>query len=378
MIDYDNLISQQNKYLTDLLFLKKKSIVLYILSKNFRQIRKEYSNRKPLKEKQEEFEELYKLTNRLDTDVWLRRINRVNNYIKDFKFLRQNRNAKNKIKKSLGGNVCIVTVFKNEARYLDEWIAYHLCIGVDHLFLFNNGSTDDFNSIIKKYEKTGSVTLLDYPGKLAQLPAFRVASRALKGKYQWAAFIDADEFILPKTGKISEVLKKYDSFDALGVNWTTFGPSGHEERPQGLVIENYTETFADVNNIINHRVKVIAKPQKIIDFTSPHFCILKDQQYAKDENSNVIDTKWMYISHSGPAFVGEYCSDVIRINHYWTKSLQDVKEKCQRGYACGDFNPDYNNIIKRVSFPMRQDFAIQEYIPKVKEYLNSISKVSES
>ncbi|WP_281510165.1 glycosyltransferase family 92 protein [Muribaculum gordoncarteri] len=32
----------------------------------------------------------------------------------------------------------ICAIFRNEARYMREWIEYHLLIGVDHIFLYNN------------------------------------------------------------------------------------------------------------------------------------------------------------------------------------------------------------------------------------------------
>ena len=31
---------------------------------------------------------------------------------------------------------CIFTVIKNEHEYLDEWIKYHLDLGIDHIFIF--------------------------------------------------------------------------------------------------------------------------------------------------------------------------------------------------------------------------------------------------
>ena len=45
------------------------------------------------------------------------------------------------------------SIFKNEAPYMKEWIEYHLLVGVDHFYLYNNNSTD---KLIK--------TLLSIPG----------------------------------------------------------------------------------------------------------------------------------------------------------------------------------------------------------------------
>ena len=35
------------------------------------------------------------------------------------------------------------------------------------------------------------------------------------------------------------MLVEYEEWPAVGVNWAMFGTSGHEKKPEGLVIENY-------------------------------------------------------------------------------------------------------------------------------------------
>ena len=42
-------------------------------------------------------------------------------------------------------NVSACAIFQNEAPYLKEWIEYHRLIGVEHFYLYNNGSTDNYD-----------------------------------------------------------------------------------------------------------------------------------------------------------------------------------------------------------------------------------------
>ena len=58
-------------------------------------------------------------------------------------------------------NVSICAVFKNEAMYLREWIEFNHLVGVEHFYLYNNNSDDDYVSVLKPYVKNGMVTLLD-------------------------------------------------------------------------------------------------------------------------------------------------------------------------------------------------------------------------
>ena len=41
--------------------------------------------------------------------------------------------------------------FKDEAIYLKDWVEYHLSIGVDHFYLYNNESSDNFLEILKTH-----------------------------------------------------------------------------------------------------------------------------------------------------------------------------------------------------------------------------------
>ncbi|WP_369598480.1 glycosyltransferase family 2 protein, partial [uncultured Muribaculum sp.] len=40
--------------------------------------------------------------------------------------------------------VSLCLIFKDEEPYLKEWIDYHILIGVDHFYLYNNNSSDRF------------------------------------------------------------------------------------------------------------------------------------------------------------------------------------------------------------------------------------------
>jgi hypothetical protein len=58
----------------------------------------------------------------------------------------------------------ICSVFKNESHILEEWINNYLLHGVDHFYLVNDFSTDNFLSIIEKYNITFDTLILDCEG----------------------------------------------------------------------------------------------------------------------------------------------------------------------------------------------------------------------
>lgn len=51
----------------------------------------------------------------------------------------------------MNDTLCIFTVIKNEHEYLDEWIKYHLELGIDHIFIFEDIDSDTHKEITDKY-----------------------------------------------------------------------------------------------------------------------------------------------------------------------------------------------------------------------------------
>lgn len=58
--------------------------------------------------------------------------------------------------------VSICGIFKDEAFYLKEWIEYHKKAGVDHIYLYNNNSTDNYLTVIKPYLEERYIDLIDW------------------------------------------------------------------------------------------------------------------------------------------------------------------------------------------------------------------------
>jgi hypothetical protein len=164
-------------------------------------------------------------------------------------------------------------VYKNEAPYLDEWLAFCVSEGIDHVVLYDNASTDNSREVLKPWVEAGIVELFDWPlhwKSGSQTEAFTDALRRLRGRTRWAAFIDIDEYLFSPTGKpLSEVLKQYEDHAGVIVNWQCYGSSRHKTRPAGLTIENYTRR-ARTRWARNRRVKTIVDPALAVEPQSAH------------------------------------------------------------------------------------------------------------
>lgn len=141
--------------------------------------------------------------------------------------------------------LAIVAIGKNESEYIVEWCAFHKIVGVSHIYLYDNDSTDGMTELLQPFVEEGFVTLIYFPGQRRQLPAYNDALRKFGKDCKWMAFIDCDEFLMPekKDDNMSDILEAFVSKDknvgGIAVNWCMYGSSGYEKKPQGLLTEKF-------------------------------------------------------------------------------------------------------------------------------------------
>ena len=127
-------------------------------------------------------------------------------------------------------DLAIVAILKNETPYLREWLDYHLLAGVEHFYLYDNDSSDNYDEIIAPYVVAGLVTNKKFSGGSAQFAAYADAVLNYRFQCRRMAFIDLDEFIYPKSNRsIAEVIDEIllrTSAAGLAINWQLFGSSG--------------------------------------------------------------------------------------------------------------------------------------------------------
>lgn len=265
----------------------------------------------------------------------------------------------------------VAVIVKNEARYIREFILFYRATGADRIYIYDNDSSDNLIEEINPFLESGFVVYRYLHGPVVQTFAYRDAVRRTKHRTKWLAFVDADEFLFSPKGNMPEQLKAYEHYPGIGVNWVVFGPGGHMERPSGLVIDNYTETFADMNKEINLHIKSIVQPMEVFCVRHTHYALYNGRKYAVNEKADVIDNYCAVVGGAGKAFTECNNRDTFRINHYFTRSLEDLKEKCSRGSADGADKITFDAIKKSFEVPMTEDYSIKPYADIVREEYNT-------
>jgi hypothetical protein len=214
--------------------------------------------------------------------------------------------------------LAVCSVYLNEAPYLREWIEFHRLVGVERFFLYDNGSTDDHLDVLEPYIDDGIVTLREWKASpLVQRDVFDDCIRAHREDARWIAFLDLDEFLFSPTDKgVAELLHEYERWPAIGVSWAMFSHSGHQTRPDGLVIESYKMRDREETGLM----KMIVDPLRTVRCENAHW-------FSYDYGLPVDENGWPL--SEGQARWSSF--ERLRINHYASRSRDELGDKVERG-----------------------------------------------
>lgn len=256
---------------------------------------------------------------------------------------------------------CIYTVVKDEQDYLDEFIRYHLDLGIDHIFIAEDRNSMPHKEITDKYP-TDKVTLisvydlfatneelenmLNKCGRLNNIQYKYIGNGLsyIKKHYDfdWCFLVDADEYVTLEddSSTIDSVMNEFEEYEAVVLQWRNYGANGLIHKPSYKdkgIMDTYTkEACLPPKDNVRWTVKPVynLRKYKDIDINSHHlpnrgikWC---KPDFSKDEKRIVYDK--------------------IYIRHYMTKSFEEYAWKV---YVRGMFfkhHRDYDTF-----FDMNQD-----------------------
>lgn len=237
--------------------------------------------------------------------------------------------------------LCIISIFKNEAHILNEWINHYIKEGVDMFFLIDNGSTDNYLYILNPYIKQGKVILNINNTKHQQVNLYNKYYLNISKKYDWVMVIDLDEFVYSRNNfkTIKNYLKSlHSNINQVFIPWKMFGSSGHIIQPNS-VINSFTLRF---NYAAEKQIncKCITRG-KVLNFINIHYSdinvssgkITSDGLLKQGilENANISEQILL--------------NSNLHLNHYAIQSLEFFKSvKMTRGDNCNKSMDTIRNL----------------------------------
>jgi hypothetical protein len=137
-------------------------------------------------------------------------------------------------------NLCVGAIFHNEASQLKEWLDHYIKRGVDHFYLINDGSTDDFKKILAPYQEV--VTLFNAPERKnynrRQIDLYNYFFLPVRECARWFLLCDLDEYMW--SPRFNSLWAACENLEAEGIQYATipmvlFGSNNHKQQPESVV-----------------------------------------------------------------------------------------------------------------------------------------------
>ena len=248
----------------------------------------------------------------------------------------------------------IVAIAKLESDYIVEWVNYHLALGFERIYLYDNEDIPVYQNLGEK------VTIFHMPGNTYPKPVqyhslehfnFNIIQNK---NITHVIHIDIDEFIaLKKHSCIKDFIKEYftDDVAGIGINWRHFGDSGQTEHSY----EPVTKRFTMCEYKGNKTIKTLFDKTRFNGWRICHCISPKDPYIVKNTNGLIIPESYCIPDYS-----------VIQINHYKCKTLIEFTNARTRGRC--DIHNTYikteNDDFDRFNYNEIQDLTAYYFYNK--------------
>lgn len=252
---------------------------------------------------------------------------------------------------------CILTVIKDEQEYLDEWIKYHLDLGVDHIFIFEDVDSTSHIEICDKYKRrvtlNSVLSILNKEDRDKALElnltkkwnaqhlyfknGLKYIKERFKNVYDWCFIIDVDEFITfeKEDTKLTDIFNLFDEYDAFIMQWKCYGANGYVNKPDYSVkgvVDTYTsEITGKISDTSDSFIKTCHNLKRYKDE-------FFHNQHLQSSKSNWCNTDFKKDIRP--------CYKHIYLKHFITKSWEEYVWKMkERGFIWGG-RRDYDFFFK--------------------------------
>ncbi len=277
--------------------------------------------------------------------------------------------------------LAIATIFRNEKEYVIEWLAWHRSQGIQHFVIYDNESDDGTTALLQQLHSAGLIHFHSIARQdKVQYVAYNELFNIYKRKFDLIAVIDADEFIMPMgvNSAAEEIHQLFadPKIGGLAINWRIFGSNGHQSKPSGHVIDNYTMAAND-QRILNHFIKSIYRTKAVSQIFVHMGAVIPGYRYINTQGNDVIFSTEKTLptptEKNKRTGVSQTISpSKLRINHYAIKSAEEfINKKRNKGRSAGskdttlgdnyfqefDLNDDEVSIQEQHNNAFKQEYA---------------------
>lgn len=135
-------------------------------------------------------------------------------------------------------------LFKNESHSIKEWIEHYLSRAVEHFYLIDDSSEDNYLQEIQEFIDKGIISLFiakwdRYLGRQKDMYNYYILPKLNETK--WLLMVDLDEYMWsPDSLLLTTTLDRVPHVGQIQVEHTIYGSNGHIIQPKKIV-ESFTK-----------------------------------------------------------------------------------------------------------------------------------------
>lgn len=255
--------------------------------------------------------------------------------------------------------VTVVSIMRGEDAFVEEWIAYHMLVGVERFIIYDDSPTGSLAA--KLGHLLPVVTVIPwarelYPGFGGNKQLSAYGDALARVDTDWAAFIDCDEFIVLRDHScIADLVRQFPEAGAIMLTWHVFGHNGHYDDPPNLITASLTRRQFRAGN----QAKSICRINAIQGIKDPHEFHLHPPYRALDANG---------IPYSSSHYDGK--TRRAHINHYYCRSFKNWMSRVDRG----DVFYTKENVLSGVAWRFSSEGTLKKFVrmcPMLNEHVDS-------
>lgn len=219
----------------------------------------------------------------------------------------------------------LVAIGRRENNYAREWVAHHLALGFDHIYIYDNNHDGEevFIDVLIDYMEQGRVTIIDYRNlERAQRAAYNDAYQRLSGKYDWLAFFDFDEFLCfadtDATATVAGFLKSIPAeYHVVMIPWLMMTDNGLVRNDHRPLMERFTESTANGGGqgkcIVRGGIAELCFTKSVhIPYTPELRCCTPKGESTIQKRHQPQDTSVAYLKHFSTKTIEEWLTNKMQ------------------------------------------------------------------
>lgn len=235
-------------------------------------------------------------------------------------------------------SICLI--IRDENEYLREWLDWHIGMGVEHFYIYDHASKQSVREFVQAMgaEYVERITLTEWGGRHenAQVEAYNDCLARFRGESRWIGFIDTDEQVRLRTGQsLPQFLKGYESYAGVYMIWLTYGANGQVKKGKGTLRERFTRLTTQ-KSLGAGMGKIFLQPI-LMKYMHIHNGYPQDGFFVVGEHRDRMEENGLWKDHA--------TTDLVCLDHYYTKSYEEWLKKLRRGSADADYLRKYDEFF---------------------------------